>query len=185
MLFWALANKQISMKMMISILKIVMKVMTIQLTTKKKKIMTNYQNEAMCKTFFHVIYIMDDIFCNTKYLFYKFVLFKHYCYCFVRWIVYHLSVCRKVNRQYKHQLSCTMHYHQRPYRWTHVRRYFTESWKIFTGNATITDDFADGLLSVSISQRVEKYLLEMPQSPIILQRDYRPSAFHRELKKYY
>jgi len=29
-----------------------MKVMTIQLTVKKKKILTNYQNEAMCKTFF-------------------------------------------------------------------------------------------------------------------------------------
>jgi len=41
----------------------VMKVMNIQLTTKKKKILTNYQNEAMCKTFFfHVIYIMDEIF---------------------------------------------------------------------------------------------------------------------------
>jgi len=51
-----------SMKMMISILKIVMKVMIIQLTTKKKKIQTNYQNEALCKFFFHVIYIMDDIF---------------------------------------------------------------------------------------------------------------------------
>jgi hypothetical protein len=38
------------MKMMISILKIVIKVMTIQLTKKKKKIQTNYQNEALCKT---------------------------------------------------------------------------------------------------------------------------------------
>jgi hypothetical protein len=41
-----------SMKMMISIFKIVMKVMTIQLMTKKKKIQTNYQNETLCKTFF-------------------------------------------------------------------------------------------------------------------------------------
>jgi hypothetical protein len=41
-----------SMKMMISILKIVMKVMTIQLTMKKKKIRTNYRNEALCKFFF-------------------------------------------------------------------------------------------------------------------------------------
>ena len=48
--------------------------MTIRLTMKMKKILTNYQNEAMCKTNFHVIYIMDDIICNTKYLFYKFVL---------------------------------------------------------------------------------------------------------------
>jgi len=51
-----------SMKMMIFILKIAM-----------KEILTNYQNEALCKTFFHVINIMDDIFCNTKYLFYKFM----------------------------------------------------------------------------------------------------------------
>ena len=50
-----------------------MKVMTIQLMMKKKKIMTNYQNEACVKCFFHVIYIMDDIFCNTKYLFHKFM----------------------------------------------------------------------------------------------------------------
>jgi len=41
-----------SIKMMISILKIAMKVMTIQLKMKKKKILTNYQNEALCKTFF-------------------------------------------------------------------------------------------------------------------------------------
>jgi hypothetical protein len=40
------------MKIMISILKIAMKVMTIQLMTKKKKILINYQNEALCKTFF-------------------------------------------------------------------------------------------------------------------------------------
>ena len=52
---------------------------------------------------------MDDIFCNMKYLFYKFM----YCLStlvivFVRCTVYHLSVCRKVNRQYKDNLSCTM-----------------------------------------------------------------------------
>jgi hypothetical protein len=76
------------------------------------------------KHFFHVIYIMDDIFCNTKYLFYKFVLFKHCCYCFMRWTVCNLSICRKVNRQYKHNLSCTLHYHQRPYRRITVRRPF-------------------------------------------------------------
>jgi len=39
-------------KMIIFILKIVMKVITIQLTTKKKKIRTNYQNEALYKTLF-------------------------------------------------------------------------------------------------------------------------------------
>jgi hypothetical protein len=44
MLFWALADKQMSMKMMmmISILKIAIELMIIQLTTKKKKILINY-----------------------------------------------------------------------------------------------------------------------------------------------
>jgi len=28
---------------------------------------------------------------------------------------------------YKYHLSCTLHYHQHPYRRTHIRRYFTES----------------------------------------------------------
>ena len=60
-------------------------------------------------------------------------MFKHCCYYFVRWTVYHLSVCRKVNRQYKYNLSCTMHYHRHPYRRNKVRRHFTESWKIITG----------------------------------------------------
>jgi hypothetical protein len=40
------------MKKMIFILKIAMKVMTIQLMTKNKKILTNYQNDALCITFF-------------------------------------------------------------------------------------------------------------------------------------
>jgi hypothetical protein len=43
---------QANVKTMISILKIAMKVMIIQLTTKKKKTLTNYQNVALCKTFF-------------------------------------------------------------------------------------------------------------------------------------
>jgi hypothetical protein len=47
---------------MISILKIAMELMIIQLTTKKKKILTNYQNQGKCKAcFYNVIYIMDDI----------------------------------------------------------------------------------------------------------------------------
>jgi len=73
-LFWALANKQISMKMMmiISILKIEMELMTNQLTMKKKKILTNYQNQGKRKAFFdNVIYILWMIYCNIKYLFYK------------------------------------------------------------------------------------------------------------------
>jgi len=138
MLFWALTDKQMSMKMMISILKIVMKVMTIQLTTKKKKIWTNYQNKALCKKHFHVIYIMDDIFCNMKYLFYKFM------YCLSTVVI---VLC---DGQFNNYLKC--HYHRHPYRRTNVRRHFTESWKIITWNVTITD----GQTSVGISQRVEK-----------------------------
>jgi len=71
------------------------------------------------------------------------------------------------------------------------RQYFTESWKIFTGNATITNILTDEnissvfyrelqniyckchnhrrlyiwMQSVGISPRVKKYLLHMPQSP--------------------
>jgi hypothetical protein len=75
------------------------------------------------------------------------------CYYFVRWTVNNISVCRKVNRQYKHNLSCTVHDHRRLYQRITVRRHFTES---FTRNAIITDDFVDGL---------------------------RPSAFHRECWK--
>jgi len=47
MLFCAPADKNMSMKMvimMISTLKIAMELMTIQLTKKKKKILTKYQN---------------------------------------------------------------------------------------------------------------------------------------------
>jgi hypothetical protein len=49
-----LPDKQMSMNMMmmISILKIPMELMTIQLMTKKKKILTNYQNQGKCKAFF-------------------------------------------------------------------------------------------------------------------------------------
>jgi hypothetical protein len=113
---------------------------------------------------------MDDIFCNTKYL-----LFKHCCYCFVQWTIYHLSFCRKVKRQYKHNLSCTMqqlptsiptdsspsafhrefknnylkcHNHRCLYRRNNVHRHFTESSKIITWNATITDVQTDRCTSV-------------------------------------
>jgi len=55
----------------------------------------------------------------------------------------------KVNRQYKHHLSCTLHYHRRPYRQIPVRRHFTVA------------------------------SLEMPQpSPTTLRTDSSPSAFH-------
>jgi hypothetical protein len=43
-----------------------------------------------------------------------------------------------------------------------IRRHFTESWKIFTRNAIITDVYTDEYVSIGISLRVEKYLLEMP-----------------------
>jgi hypothetical protein len=112
--------------------------MTIQLTTKKKKILTNYHNEATCKAFFS---------CNIYYEWY-FVTQNIYfisvncSYCFVWWTVCKLSVCRMVNRQHKHNISWTMHYHRCQYRQIIVCRHYTES---FTGNAIITDEFADGL----------------------------------------
>ena len=59
-----------------------------------------------------------------------------------------------------------MQTYRRPYRRTTIRRYLTKSSKIFTRNATNTDDITDGLTdnytdgikSVGISQRVEKQL---------------------------
>jgi len=79
--------------------------------------------------------------------------------------IYNLSVCKRVNRQYKHNLSSTVHNHRCLYRRIQfigilpkvakyllempqspmslqtdtVRRYFTESCKIFTANAILTD----------------------------------------------
>jgi len=143
MLFWALADKQMLMKMMISILKVVMKVMTIQLTMMMKKIRTNYQNKALCKIFFHVIYIMDDIFCNMKYLFYKFM------YCLSTVII---VLCDGQFSNKNNYLKC--HHHRRRYRQTNFHRHFTKSWKIITSNATITDIDTDGQTSVGISQKI-------------------------------
>ena len=91
--------------------------------------------------------------------------------------------------------------HRRLYRWIHqhphrrikVRRHFTESSKIITRNATITDGVTDVILSVDISQRVRKQLREMPQSPMPLPTDsptptptdLSSSASHREFENNY
>jgi hypothetical protein len=106
-------------------------------------------------------------------------LFKHCCYCIVRWTIYYLSVCRKIIRQYKHHLSCTLHYHRRSYRRIPVLRHFTVAslempqpsptplWtdtssstfhSSVPGNATtITDDFADEYQSVGIVSASHNY----------------------------
>jgi len=88
---------------------------------------------------------MDDIFCNTKNL-----LFKHCCYCFVRWTVYHLSFCRKENKQYKYNHFVQCHNHRRQYQQNIIRRHFTESLKTITSNATFTDVNTDRILSVGV-----------------------------------
>jgi hypothetical protein len=83
--------------------------------TKKKKIQTSYQNEALCKTW------------NM---------------CCLSIVV--IALC---NRQFSNQnnyLKC--HYHRQ----TNVRRHFTESWKIITWNATITDVHADRFQSIGM-----------------------------------
>jgi hypothetical protein len=58
--------------------------------------------------------------------------------------VCNLSVCRRINKQYKHNLSCTMHNHRRLYR---------------------------RIPSIDILPRLAKYLLHIPQSPMSLQTD--------------
>ena len=61
-----------------------------------------------------------------------YLLFKHCCYCFVQWTIYNWIFCRKVNRKYKHNTSCTLNNHRRPYWRTRVRWHLTESSKIIT-----------------------------------------------------
>jgi hypothetical protein len=97
----------------------------------------------------------------------------------VQWAVCNLSVCRKVNRQYKHNLSYIVHNHRHLYQ--RITRPST------------------------FHRELHKYLLEMPISPTLISTDtvrqhfiesctenatiiddstngYRPSAFHRELQ---
>jgi hypothetical protein len=122
------------------------------------------------------------------------VLFKHCYYCFVRWTICNLSVCKKVNRQYKHNLSCTLHYHGRPYWRIKVRQPFTVAsspttlrtdyspsafHSNLTGNATIiTDDFADRL-------RPSAFYNSLIGNATIITDDFadgfNPSAFHSSL----
>jgi hypothetical protein len=102
--------------------------------------------------------------------------------------VCNLSVRRRVNRQYKHNLSCTVHDHRRLYKrklsvgiLPRVEKYLLQMPHSSTSIPTDT-------VSVGILQRVEKYLLEMPQSPTSIPTDMyptNPSAFHRELKNIY
>ena len=61
-----------------------------------------------------------------------YLLFKHCCYCFVWWTVYHWIFYRKVNRKYKHNISCTLNNHRHPYWRTAVRQHLIESSKIIT-----------------------------------------------------
>jgi len=68
------------------------------------------------KHFFHVIYIMDDIFCNMKDLFYKFM------YCLSTIVI---VLCDGRFSNQNNYLKC--HYHRRPYRQTNFHRNFTES----------------------------------------------------------
>jgi hypothetical protein len=102
------------MKKMISILKIGMKVMTIQLMTKKKKILTNYQNEARVKLFFS---------CNLDYGWYIlkhqiFITWNNYLKCHnyesITWNNYRSWMIYFVTRN--NYLKC--HIHRRPYRRT-------------------------------------------------------------------
>jgi hypothetical protein len=127
-------------------------------------------------------------------------LFKHCYYCFVWWTVCNLSVCKKVNRQYKHNLSCTLHYHRRPYRRIKVHRPFTVAslechnhHRWLCGRITVRRHFTVASLEMPQSSPttlqtdyVHRHFtvasLEMPQSsPTTLRSDYSPSAFHSSL----
>jgi hypothetical protein len=129
-------------------------------------------------------------------------LFKHCCYCFMRWTVYHLSVCRKINKQYKHHLSYTLHYHRRLYWRIPVLRHFTVAsleipqpsptplWtdtsssafhSSVPGNAiTITDEFTDGYQSVNIVRIPKGWALNASLTVCICRRNYWRTAKNME-----
>jgi len=99
------------------------------------------------------------------------------------WAIYNLSVCKRVNRQYKHNLSCTVHNRRCLYRRIQfidilprvaeyllempqslmslqidtVCRYFTESCKIFTANAILTDIDTDKYNMLAFISAVHNY----------------------------
>jgi len=85
----------------------------------------------------------------------------------VRRAVCNLNVCRKVNRQYKHNLSCTVHDHRCLYRRIQSDDIAWSVSKIFTGNATINDGYNPS----AFHRELQKYLLEMPLSPALIPMD--------------
>jgi hypothetical protein len=128
------------------------------------------------------------IFCNTKYLFYNCSLLLLYCA-----EVCNLSICRRINRQYKYNLLSTVRHHQRPYR----RIPLVGILQRVIVFATITDVHTDGqspsvfyrelqniycichnhrrlysrIPSIGSLLRVAKYLLHLPQSQTSIQTD--------------
>ena len=85
--------------------------------------------------------------------------------------VCNLSVCRRVNRQYKHNLSCTVHDHRRLYRRKHLVGILSRVAKYLLEMSQSPTFIPRDTVSIDILQRVEKYLLEMLQSPTSLQAD--------------
>jgi len=130
MLFWALADKQMSMKMMmmISNWRLWWSWWRFEWRRRRRKFRLPIKTQK-CKAFFYFV---------TRNIYFIIV---HYCYCSVR-SVCNLSVYRRKNRQYRHNLSWIVQDNRRISRRTY---------------------------SISILQRVEKYLLEMPQSSTSLQ----------------
>jgi hypothetical protein len=87
----------------------------------------------------------------------------------MRWAVCNLSVYRKINREYKHNLSCIVHDHRRWYRRIQSVGISQRVAKIFTRNSIIIDVYTDKY-SPSALQR-ELYLLEMQLSPTSISTD--------------
>ena len=140
-----------------------------------------------------------------------YLLFKHCCYCFVWWTVYHWIFFRKVNRKYNHNTSCTLNNHRRPYRRTPVRQHLTESSKIITpkchnhrrtpvrrhlteSSKIITPTSIQTTLSTSIPTDIrpsasyrefENNYTEMPHSPTSIPTETSPSTSHKEFENNY
>jgi len=71
----------------------------------------------------------------------------------VRWTVCNLSVCRKINRQYKHNLSCTVLGHRRLY------------WQINRPSTSHKELHKYWLYRLTQSVGISQRVVEMPQSP--------------------
>jgi hypothetical protein len=72
----------------------------------------------------------------------------------------HRRPCRRNMSAFHRELKNNYwkcHNHRQTFRRPELRRHFTESWKIITGNATITDECSDGFQSIGMLSAGQYY----------------------------